>query len=338
MAKKHKHPEHVNHERWLISYADFITLLFAFFVVMFAVSQTDSSKLGRFTEAVNSASQWGIFEKASPNAPPLSPDGAVRPVKGRSGQGPGARRQMRGAVSRMLQGSIASGRVQVTDSPEGLVIRLRSAAYFESGSADLRSELLGDFEAVARSLRAMPNQLRIEGHTDSRPISSTQFRSNWELSAARAAAVLNYFRDQANIDASRMSIAGYADTRPVRDEDTPEAWAINRRVDIVVLDPTSDWQAGQGESDENVVVPNSTRRPVRVEPVERHIPSMIPRVNGSAGSEQGAGIHGEHAEPSQSAAHESANPPAASPPSTSTSRGYAGEDEDAPRRHPVQTR
>lgn len=239
MARRRKREEHGNHERWLVSYADFITLLFAFFVVMFAVSQVDDKKMGRFTEAVQEATSIGVFEHSGRSAvlsgnsdKPIQLDPATvepAPVL--------AKATIRQRLSRSLSAAIDAGRLTLVDGSDGLIVRLRDAAFFESAAAAMREEVLPDLEAVARTLRELNNDIRIEGHTDAVPIRSNVYRSNWELSAARAAAVLSFFVESSGLEEQRLSVAGYGSQRPLAANDTAEGRAQNRRVDIVVLDP-----------------------------------------------------------------------------------------------------
>jgi chemotaxis protein MotB len=255
MARKKKHEEHVNHERWLVSYADFITLLFAFFVVMFAVSQVDTKKMGRFTESVQVATRWGLFEDSGSDQMAAVAAGtgqgmartatqtphteARAEAEARRAQAEAAARAQaeatQASIQRELEGLLGEGQVELSQSDEGVIVRLREAAFFDSGSATLRSESHDALGEVAASLRQLPNDMRIEGHTDPLPIRTAAFRSNWDLSAARAASVLGYFTRHARIPERRLSVAGYAASRPLAPNDTAEGRRQNRRVDIVVL-------------------------------------------------------------------------------------------------------
>jgi chemotaxis protein MotB len=229
----------VNHERWLVSYADFITLLFAFFVVMFAVSQVDTNKVGRFSESVRAASKWQIFE-----------DAATAPVNGItstinaeneamvSHENRQNARDLAILIREILHDSMASGRIGVIDGPEGVIIRLNDTAYFPSGSATLRADHLKDLEAMAKVILRLPNHVRIEGHTDPRPIQTAIYPSNWELSAARAASMLR-FLSSAGVPEERLAIVGYADRRPIVSNATEAGRQKNRRVDVVLLKDAS---------------------------------------------------------------------------------------------------
>lgn len=244
MARRKKQEEHVNHDRWLVSYADFITLLFAFFVVLFAISQVDTHKMGRFTESVKDATKLGIFDGKAGTSPilggagtgaptvkePLVPSVAGGPLGGAS------MASIRQQLSERLASAIGGGRVTLVEHDDGLVVRLRDAAFFEPAKAVVRKEVLDDLTAVGQTLRSLPNSIRIEGHTDPVPIRTSTYRSNWELSAARAAAVLDELVRTSGIHESRLSIAGYANQRPIVTNDTADGRSQNRRVDIVVLD------------------------------------------------------------------------------------------------------
>ena len=239
MARRRKRAQQASHERWLVSYADFITLLFAFFVVLFAVSRVDAKKMGRFSEAMQKATSAKVFSGSSAK-PALTEE--------KAGQGDGviddasdfaagaARTVIRERLRRSLAASIGAGRLKLVDGADGLIVRLRDAAFFESASASIRSEVRPDLEAVARTLVALPNDVRIEGHTDAIPIRGSSFASNWELSAARAAAVLAFFLDVTEMEERRMSVAGYGSQRPLASNQTPGGRSQNRRVDVVVLD------------------------------------------------------------------------------------------------------
>ncbi|HEX4476836.1 MAG TPA: OmpA family protein [Polyangiaceae bacterium] len=240
MGRKAKHEEHVNHERWLVSYADFITLLFAFFVVMFAVSQVDSSKMGRFAESVRVATHLGPFEEPGSPVPSLSGEqsgaGSTNLSVHDRTDAKGFFTALRQELESRLKESMADGRSKLIEVPEGLVIRLKDAAFFNSGAAILRIENAKDLEAVAEVVRDANVPIRIEGHTDSAPIKNRIYRSNWDLSGARAASVLEFLTAR-GVPEDRLCIAGYADRRPIADNGTDEGRQQNRRVDIVLIRP-----------------------------------------------------------------------------------------------------
>jgi chemotaxis protein MotB len=245
MGKKHKKHEHVNHERWLVSYADFITLLFAFFVVMFAVSQVDSKKLGRFTESVNVAFQTrGLF---APNSgSPLERGGSAgsalvpaivsdRPSLFRYTASSPRAQAVKDSLEESVDAAGLSSVVGLRYDPRGVAVSLPEALYFRAGSANLKPESLANLAEIARAVGAQRGAIVVEGHTDDLPARSTLFSSNWELSAARAARVVRYLVEEGGLEGARLSAVGLADTRPLvenTDESTREA---NRRVQLVIV-------------------------------------------------------------------------------------------------------
>ena len=249
MSKK-KHPEHVNHERWLVSYADFITLLFAFFVVLFASGQSDKRKQIMLAHSMQSAFDHnGIFDPHSPT-PPISDDpnaiphavpspvslptpSLTNPDINGTGKGAAADHIREIVKKEVAERKLPEGIITVHPSAEGLVISLREAGFFGSGSAEIRSESLVLLTAVAA---ALPNQnMRVEGHTDNIPIHTAQFATNWELSTARAATITRLIVAQQTVEPAQISAAGYAEFRPIADNNTEQGRAQNRRVDIVLL-------------------------------------------------------------------------------------------------------
>lgn len=250
MARAKKHAAHENHERWLVSYADFITLLFAFFVVMFASSQTDKAKAQQVSDSVREALEHGgvsaavreimggtVDEKGKGNAQMKGPGGAEKVEKKPEPKPPVEAELLPSLqyLNRELQDDIKAGKIQVHLEPRGLVISLQQAAFFPSGEDMVEPKSLPSIQKVAELLRNLPNPVRLEGHTDSVPIHTPRFRSNWQLSAARSIAMLDVLSDRFKLPTERFAVAGYADTSPVSPNDTEEGRAHNRRVDIVIL-------------------------------------------------------------------------------------------------------
>jgi chemotaxis protein MotB len=245
-----KHAEHENHERWLVSYADFITLLFAFFVVMFASSQTDKSKAKQVSEAVEKALKEGhsvsippavakvlggtVDDKGQGNAQMHGPGGAQKAAKEEQPEVMELSVSLK-TLSAELEDEIKQGKVEVSMTPRGIVVSLKQAAFFSSGTDAVDLSTMPTLEKVAGALKAVSNPVRIEGHTDSIPIHTARFRSNWDLSAARSIAIMEVLSNHFEIASQRLAIAGYADTVPVADNATPEGRARNRRVDLVIL-------------------------------------------------------------------------------------------------------
>jgi chemotaxis protein MotB len=202
---------------------------------MFAVSQVDTNKVGRFSESVRAASKWQIFEDAA--TAPVS--GVTTTISAENEKLVSHENRQNGhdlaiLIREILHDSMASGRIGVIDGPEGVIIRLNDTAYFASGSATLRADHLQDLEAMAKVILRLPNHVRIEGHTDPRPIQTPIYPSNWELSAARAASMLR-FLSSGGVPEERLAIVGYADRRPIVSNATEAGRQKNRRVDVVLL-------------------------------------------------------------------------------------------------------
>jgi chemotaxis protein MotB len=253
-----------NHERWLVSYADFITLLFAFFVVMYATAQKDKTKQKIVSESVRNAIEHGQLTSAitgilNHNRVPPAGKGDTREkapppeLPGTPGQylpkldlpptpppkTPNATQaDLVRSYAKLQQGldvELKTGKVTVQLDRRGLVISLREAAFFASGDDAISPSGYQIIEKIAQVVTTLPNPLRLEGHTDSVPIHNSRFRSNWELSAARSIAMLELLRERYRFPTARMSVAGFAENAPTDTNDTNEGRAHNRRVDVVVL-------------------------------------------------------------------------------------------------------
>lgn len=237
--------EHENHERWLISYADFITLLFAFFVVMYAVSAVNESKYRVLADALGDA----FGRNASPlDAPvpnphptkPLPPEMRQRTLKQQ--QALEEREHMKEVANNLLEAMgplVKEGKVRVTQSRRGVIIEINANVLFKPGDAVLQADSLGVLRAVAATLAREPFNLEITGHTDDTPIHSALFPSNWELSAVRASSVVRLFADS-GIDPARLYAIGREASQPVASNATPEGRARNRRVELMILSSLPD--------------------------------------------------------------------------------------------------
>jgi chemotaxis protein MotB len=249
MARKKKHEEHVNHERWLVSYADFITLLFAFFVTLYAISQVDAKKLGKLVDSMQSAFKTQVFEAGSQKlslsegtAKGVEQQKLVEPISPLVASADPSFRKIQAAVRERLVKENFVDKVRFIQEKRGLVISLTEAGFFDSGQAELKDSSLVVLDAIADSVLQLPNQIRIEGHTDTTPIHTARFPSNWELSTARATYVLSYLTNQFTFEPSRLSVAGYGEYRPVASNATAESRALNRRVDLVILSEAAEKQ------------------------------------------------------------------------------------------------
>jgi chemotaxis protein MotB len=230
------------HDRWLISYADFITLLFAFFVVLFASSYRDNQVVKKLSQAIHIGfQQMGAFSGGQSNTgvayPNLHPDPdhpplQVPPDAASSIDLLKLQKQLEAAMGQELK----NHEVAMRATPEGFVISLNELGFFDSGHADLLPGASEKIRRIAKVLSINGLDLRVEGHSDDQPIHTAQFQSNWELSTARAMAVMQMLVNDAGFDPNHISIAGYGQYRPVADNATPEGRRLNRRVDLVVVE------------------------------------------------------------------------------------------------------
>ncbi len=278
MARKKKHPEHVNHERWLVSYADFITLLFAFFVVMFAVSQVDSKKVGRFSESFERALESNAFNskgkgllpaEGQQKKAPTTKDMKL-PVPIKSGVLPGEKQQIRANLGKRAESAHVLSGLAILEIHGELVLRLPERLMFAVGDAQISDDGRLALGLIADEVAARHVRLRVEGHTDNAPIRTARFPSNWELSTTRATSVVAFLVDTKKIDPARLSAAGYSEYHPVAENDSVEGRKMNRRVDIVVVAAEDD-----SESDEPPPAPASPTKdgpavdlPKKKEPAE----------------------------------------------------------------------
>lgn len=258
---KKKVPEHVNHERWLVSYADFITLLFAFFVVLYASAQVDKRKAGRMAMAIQVAFQeLGVFQASSKEVPVKEDEALpfqkvqvvenisrdvdlkrfVNPMKGDLAASAEAQslEDAKQALQTVLNPEIQRHEVTMSLRREGLIISLKEMGFFESGSATIRPASMDAIARLVEVLKQRPENLRVEGHTDNVPIHTARFASNWELSTARATELIQLLITKYGLPPSHLSAAGYAEFHPVARNDTAEGRAQNRRMDVVILAPS----------------------------------------------------------------------------------------------------
>jgi chemotaxis protein MotB len=261
MSRRRRRPRpHSNHERWLVSYADFITLLFAFFVVLYSSSQVDQKKVGKLALAIQIAFQeMGVFPASTTKIPldssepmPFSTVQAIENVKHNaeveriasspedslSGSGSAEESDLATLQSELqdaLHNEIARHEVALHREADGLVVSLREFGFFDSGAAAIKPESLSALDRIASILAIRTCKLRIEGHTDNIPIHTAQMASNWELSTARATELVRLLIDRDRFAPQRLSAAGYAEYHPITSNLTAQGRAQNRRVDIVIL-------------------------------------------------------------------------------------------------------
>lgn len=254
MARKKKKEEHENHERWLVSYADFITLLFAFFTTLYAVSNVDAQKYGRMVLSLQAAFDSSVFPAGSRklNLAPPSPIGkeqpgildSIRPVppdplskKKRSSKDgkDETLAEIKNRLEAMIQNDKLGGKLRLILDRRGLIIRLAEVGFYHSGSSTVKPEAISIIDQLATFVAPLNHAVRIEGHTDNVPIRTSRYPSNWELSTARATNIVIYLQEHHGLDPQRLSASGYGEFRPLVPNTTTENRALNRRVDIILL-------------------------------------------------------------------------------------------------------
>jgi chemotaxis protein MotB len=244
MRRRRKNHQHAGHERWLVSYADFITLLFAFFVVLYASSQMDKKKVVQVSAAIKGAfEQLGAFsgnaayvpeqEPGDSLAPPTPSARAVTPAT--SDEGLPDVNLLKRELQEALGEQIEKHEIEIRATPEGLVVSLHEVGFFNSGEATLLSEGQVTLTRIAGVLNEKGFQVRVEGNTDDVPIHTAQFKSNWELSTARATEVVSLLVEKHGFDPALISAAGYSQYRPRASNSTEEGRKQNRRVDLVIV-------------------------------------------------------------------------------------------------------
>lgn len=245
----------VTHDRWLVSYADFITLLFGFFVVLYAFARADQKKHIQVSQAINSAFRSMGMPASAAEQDANAAEGEAVSSNTVVAEDVLAPIQVKNDLERLqrdlrqtLSSQIASHAIALEMGRDGLVISLREAGFFNSGSAAPRAGALPTLRQIAAKLGATPYDLRIEGHTDNVPIHNAEFDSNWELSSARATRMARLFLEMKAIPPQRVSAAGYAEYHPVAGNNSAAGRAENRRVDLVVMPRTNLHFAGPGHA------------------------------------------------------------------------------------------
>ncbi|MCP9440111.1 MAG: OmpA family protein [Nitrospira sp.] len=260
---KHKHEEHENHERWLVSYADFITLLFAFFVVMYSVSAVNEGKFRTVSESIRAA----LRPVSNPEVSQMIFSvGQYRPAL-RTPSVPGSKeiavRRLRELV-RSSQAASQFALVHLLEKEDGdIIITIPDIILFKSGEAAIRQEALSFLKGLASVLLELNRHVRVEGHTDNVPIRTAQFPSNWELSATRAVMVVRVLSELYGVPSDHLAAIGYADTRPVAPNLTPAQRAKNRRVEVIILEhaPVFSPRFSEDDQESSDQLPNGIESP-----------------------------------------------------------------------------
>ena len=245
MAKRVHHEEHENHERWLVSYADFITLLFAFFVVLYSTSRVDNKKMAQVVQSVKFAMHFkgtGGIDKQNLFEGPPTEGGRCKPIINGTEQRARTKREdqadrLRKKIERRLRKFLQprpENHVQLDTDHDRITVRLSASHFFDANQAAIRPEMIPVLDVIAAEMVALELPIRIEGHTDDGRVLPGRFRDNWELSTSRAAAVASYIQRAHNMDGKMLAAAGYGSTRPLVANTTPAGREANRRVELLV--------------------------------------------------------------------------------------------------------
>jgi chemotaxis protein MotB len=244
MARKKSEEEHENHERWLVSYADFITLLFAFFVVMYAISTLNTGKYRVLSDSLGSAFGRAPILQSTRGQTEMAGGGSTRMIA--SVKHENAVRKERDqltVIARDIQQALAplakQGMVHVTQSSRGINVEISASVLFATGEAKLTAVSEDALKAVAVVLKSDKHGLQVEGYTDNVPINTPLFASNWELSGVRASSVARLLIES-GIDEKRLTIVGHGANDPIGSNDTPEGRSRNRRVELMILSDLPD--------------------------------------------------------------------------------------------------
>ena len=229
--KKRKHDaEHENAERWLLTYADLITLLLAFFIMMYVFSKRDAYKYDEVASHLKTIFSGGTGLAGKGSVTAASP--IDMPSRGASSGE--IKRQLEGEFVDKNRDKSGSENISVLSDERGVVIRVLDKAFFDEGKAELKDGAKNALDKIVPIIKGVENHIRIEGHTDNVPISTNEFKSNWELSVRRATEVVRYLVEKRGLPPERISATGYAEYRPIAKNTSPQNRALNRRIEIIV--------------------------------------------------------------------------------------------------------
>jgi chemotaxis protein MotB len=233
MKGKKNEDEHENLERWLITYADLITLLLAFFIMMYTFSKQDAQKYEEVSHSLRTIFKGGsgVLKAGSGTGSSL-----INPFV-KAGAGGEIKKELEDQVSAMADTLDEGHTISVLADERGIVIRVTDRTFFDPGKAELKDTARDALRKIAPILEKSKSQVRIEGHTDNVPINTSEFKSNWELSTRRATEVVRYLIERYNFPPDRICASGYAEYRPVAANDTSVNRALNRRIEIVLMSP-----------------------------------------------------------------------------------------------------
>ncbi|MCX5810538.1 MAG: flagellar motor protein MotB [Proteobacteria bacterium] len=228
--RNNNNEQHENLERWLLTYADLITLLLAFFIMMYTFSKQDAQKYEEVSAQLKVIFSGGSGLLQQGKAAGKSP--LESPSKANSSEA--IKEKLKNELKEISGENSLKNSIFIFTDARGVVIRIMDKAFYDEGKADLKQGAKNALDKIVTTMKEIKNHIRIEGHTDNTPISKGEFKSNWELSVRRATEVVRYLVEKGPIPPERISATGYAEYRPINNNDTPENRALNRRVEIII--------------------------------------------------------------------------------------------------------
>lgn len=241
LLRKKSEEDKENLERWLLTYADLITLLLAFFVMLYVFSKQDARKYDAMTmqlKAIFSGGAGVVVEGGRTGSQTLE---SYAPARSNEE----IKNQLEDQIKSLSKTDGMKDNISIITDERGVVIRIMDKAFYDLGKADLREKARETLDKIGPVIMALPNEIRIEGHTDNVPINTSEFKSNWELSVRRATEVVRHLIEKGGISPKRISAAGYAEYRPVAANDTDSNRALNRRIEIIVVNTANKNSAAQ---------------------------------------------------------------------------------------------
>jgi chemotaxis protein MotB len=276
MRRKRREEEQENHERWLLTYADLITLLLAFFIMMYTLSKQDAVKYQEVTSYLRAIFTGGtaILNKGG------AADAATEAMPSAEELNRQIMKQLEEEIKSMMPADGKDHNITVFVDERGIVVRVLDKAFFDEGKADLKERAKAAIKKIIPIIDQVNRPVRIEGHTDNVPISTNEFKSNWELSVRRATEVVRYIIDFGELGPEKISAAGYAEYKPLMPNSTPENRALNRRIEIIIDKTNGKIQTGLPAGNPpvpakvNLPVPGAVNPPVP-EKVNSPVPAKV---------------------------------------------------------------
>ena len=243
MARKKKKDDEIRTDGWMDTFADTMTLLLTFFILLYSISAVDSEKLKKLSEAL----QYSLTGDSSIEEVQSIDDLKVEIEKGTKYEDLAAK------LNEIIEKNSLTDEIKIREEERGIVLQVDESILFDSGKAEIKSESINVLDTIAKIIQETDNEIVAEGNTDNVPINSAAYRSNWELSTERALSIVRYLIENKNINPNRISLKGYGEFNPIVPNDTPENKAKNRRVDILVVEERESKTENKNNNVENQI-------------------------------------------------------------------------------------